>query len=505
MNPATPKQKRAITFLARKYPDTVLPLIQERGGQVEKLTLPQAREIMQIVEEKHPREDKRDEQKQQHEHQDRKDQEQQKLDDEDNEQDDKQKEQKMQRSGFRPGSKQEYIAQALRENDMDAVKTRKALQDKIGVVPALTFTQNVEGNRVPLPMGTPNDDSQAQTQHGRAIKTIFAVRRALLAGGEGGGQQKQQEQQQEQKQEKQQDKRSREATELLAWIRQTRKFCLDRAADGHPLDEIGLRPVEYGGKMLRAGIPLPAIKHAITMHYPPEARKALGVRDFDVKAFRPQDRKDGVHAALPYCLALASERIPIALVGPKGTGKTTLAMDLAAELGLPFGMVSMTAGTSPSAFNGRPRVADDGTEALVIALTSSDDEDHFDEGLKIAREAHNKGDTVMSLWVKIFGGGGVWLFDEMDAGEPNLVLGTNAALANGVFANPVTGQLVEQHPDFIPVAGMNTLGLGAGRDYTGRNKLDAATLDRWNSGRVQITLDERIEESLFWNIVNNEG
>ena len=42
---------------------------------------------------------------------------------------------------------------------------------------------------------------------------------------------------------------------------------------------------------------------------------------------------------------------------------------------------------------------------------------------------------------------------------------------------------------------MNTLGLGSGRDYNARNRLDAATLDRWNAGRVQITLDPRIEES----------
>jgi hypothetical protein len=72
-----------------------------------------------------------------------------------------------------------------------------------------------------------------------------------------------------------------------------------------------------------------------------------------------------------------------------------------------------------------------------------------------------------------------------------------------VFANPATGEIVERHPDFIPIAGMNTLGLGGGRDYKARNALDAATLDRWNAGRIQITLDPRIEESLFWAIINS--
>jgi hypothetical protein len=51
---------------------------------------------------------------------------------------------------------------------------------------------------------------------------------------------------------------------------------------------------------------------------------------------------------------------------------------------------------------------------------------------------------------------------------------------------------------------MNTLGLGAGRDYNSRNRLDAATLDRWNAGRVQITLDPRIEEHMFWSIINDK-
>jgi MoxR-like ATPase len=503
----TPQQKRYLLFAQRQKPEFIAKEIGRFGKSMDELSVKEATAILTAWEEYKKGEGGGEQKKKEEDQQDQQ-QDQQNEDQDDDEQDNRQEKQKMQRSGFRPGSKQEYIAQKLRENDLDSDKTRAAIKDEIGRVPQLTFTKNEGGERRPLPMGSMEDDSQQQTQFGRAIKTIFAVRRALLAGGEQGGGEKKQEHKQEQKQDK-----SREATDLLAWIRQTRKFCLDRAADGHPLDEIGLRPVEYGAKMLSAGIPVTAIKHAVTMHYPPEARRALGVRDYDVKGYKPDQRKEGVHAALPYVKALASQRIPIALVGPKGTGKTTLAIDLAEDMGLPFGMVSMTAGTSPSAFNGRPRVADDGTHGLIAALSNmsqieGDDKkaiEFADEALTLARDAAEKGDTVLSLWCKIFGGGGVWLFDEMDAGEPNLVLGTNAALANGVFANPVTGQLIEQHPDFIPVAGMNTLGLGAGRDYTGRNKLDAATLDRWNSGRVQITLDERIEESLFWNIINGKS
>jgi hypothetical protein len=504
---ASDRQKRAIRWMLRKHPDTVRPLIAERGGQIESLTRKQASEILTVVEEKHPKDggQKKDEQKKDGGDEQRNDGERELNDDE-------KFEQQKQKMGFRPGSKQEYIANALRANGMDAEATRKALLDKVGREPLL-FTQNRDGERIPLPMGTQDDGTQEATQHGRLIKTIFAVRRSLLAGGQKEGEKKHEHEHKDEKRD-----HNREATDLLAWLRQLREFCEKRKADGHPIDEIGMRPVEYGAAMLANGIPLRAIKHAITMHYPPEVRRSLGVTDYNVQDFRPSERKQGVHAALPYCLTVINSRdfdgyrMPLALVGPKGTGKTRLARDISDEMGVPFGMVSMTSGTSPSAFNGRPMVADDGTLALISALNAmaqfaeSDEKarEHAVEAYRLATERHEKGDTVMSQFVKCYGGGGVFLFDEMDAADENLLLGVNAALANNKFANPATGDIIEQHPDFIPIAGMNTLGLGAGRDYNSRNRLDAATLDRWNCGRVLITLDSRIEESMFWHIVNRK-
>lgn len=510
MREATDRQKRAIKVLVMKYPDTVKPILGDKS--IDSLMFEDARRIMDAVEAKHGDYKKRQQDEQQ-------------QDQQQNEQknDDKEHKDRMRREGFRPGSKQEVLANALRQNDLDPTKTLAAVADQIGKTPALTFTKNENQRRIPLPVGGLADDSQTETQFGRCLKTIYAVRRALINGGErghGGEKQKQEkEQQHEQKQENKEQRENREAVELLTWIRSVRKFCQDRAADGHPLDEIGLRPVEYGAKMLTAGIPLTAIKHALTMHYPSESRRALGVRDYDVQGFHTQEREEGIHAALPYCLALIEHRIPVALVGPKGTGKTTLARQIAEYLTkkwdreVPFGMVSMTSGTSPSAFNGRPMVADDGTQALIMALCGmaevADDqglaEQFATEALDIARQRAAKGDTVMSQFVRIYKFGGVFLFDEMDAADENLLLGVNSALANGFFANPATGEIIKQHKDFIAMAGMNTLGLGSGRDYTSRNRLDAATLDRWNAGRVQITLDSRIEEKMFWDIINGNN
>ena len=559
---ATDAQKRAIKFLSRKHPDTVLPLLAERGGVVDALSFKQAHEIMDIVGQKHPYKKREERQKddqweerkrKQQEQRDRERREREELEDrqeqereddrdllEDQQQDDErldeqeQEEQKMQdnrqdqkmkKQGFRKGSMQEYIANKLREHNLDVPATRAAIADDIGKIPQLTFRRNVDGARVPYPLGNINDDSQAQTQHGRAIKTLFSVKRILLQGGEGRDEKKRDQREHDKLEDKQQNEEqkkderdNRTAIELLAFIRSTRKYCEDKAADGKPLDEIGLRPVEYGAAMLSNSIPLVAIKHAMTMHFPPEARRALGVRDYDVLTF-PGKKIEGVHGALPYSMAVINSRdgdgyrIPLTFTGPKGTGKTRLARDISRLMDLPFGMASMTSATSPSTFNGRPMVADDGSQALIAALSAmaqyadSDEKaaEYAKQAYDLARVRHSKGDTVVSEFVRIYGGGGVFLFDELDAADENLLLGVNAAIANNVFFNPATGKKIDQHPDFIPVAAMNTLGLGSGRDYNARNRLDAATLDRWNMGRVQIKLDPRIEESMFWNIINRKA
>lgn len=356
-------------------------------------------------------------------------------------------------------TKQSVCAQALYEAGGDVPKAMRTLTPSIGRVKALTFQRNVNGTRVPI------TDHQGQQEALR--KQLLAVRDDVVkALAEGGGEQLLEEQQDEPKEQK----HKRKGQTVLERIREIRAWCKERAADGHPIDEIGMRPAENAAKMMRAGIPERGIFHAMTMHFPPEARRTLRIQDFDVTSFRQEDRKDGIHAALPYILALISERIPVALVGPKGTGKTTIARQISELLELPFGMVSMTSATSPSAFNGRPKIGGDGG-------------------------------VVQSQFEKIYTGGGIFLFDELDASDENLLLLVNAALANGQFANSATGQIVNMHEDFVPMAGMNTLGLGAGRDYNSRNKLDAATLDRWNMGRVKIDLDERIEESMFYGIL----
>lgn len=132
----------------------------------------------------------------------------------------------------------------------------------------------------------------------------------------------------------------------------------------------------------------------------------------------------------------------ILMVGPAGSGKTTIAEDLAAELQWPF------------YFNGPVQ--------SEYKLT----------GYKDAGGTYHA--TAFRL---AFENGGVYLFDEFDACAPQALVAFNTALSNGVFDFP--DRIVEKHPKCICIAAANTFGRGANRLYVGRNQLDAATLDRF--------------------------
>lgn len=149
------------------------------------------------------------------------------------------------------------------------------------------------------------------------------------------------------------------------------------------------------------------------------------------------------------------------LVGPAGTGKSTLARHAADAMGAAFYAMSCHA------------------QMTGAALTGYNDA---------------QGRYVSTDWRHAYVGdlgrpAGVYCLDEIDNGNPNILAALNSALANGHCSFADGGR--ERHPDFRMVATANTFGTGATAQYVGRNPLDLATKDRF--WIVEIDYDQAFE------------
>ncbi len=169
-------------------------------------------------------------------------------------------------------------------------------------------------------------------------------------------------------------------------------------------------------------------------------------------------------------LELAQQRKNILLVGPAGSGKTHTAELLATALDLPFSSQSCTAGVSESVFTG-------------WLLPTGD---------------NGKFTHVASSFLTAYENGGVFLLDEIDRSDPNVMVFLNQALANNKFFLPQRFDKPEvvKHPDFIAVAAGNTWGGGADTIYHSANALDGSTLDRFRMGTIDVDYSETVEQNL---------
>lgn len=165
------------------------------------------------------------------------------------------------------------------------------------------------------------------------------------------------------------------------------------------------------------------------------------------------------HKQLEQLINYASLRLSPLLVGMAGTGKTHAAEQVADALGMSFYAMSVGAQTSKS--------------DIIGYMDAS-------------------GNYVTSHFRQAYEFGGVFLMDEIDAGNSNVLIQINAALSNGYMSFP--DAMVRKHEDFIFIASANTFGNGANRQYVGRNQLDAATLDRF--AVIEWFIDDELESSL---------
>lgn len=171
---------------------------------------------------------------------------------------------------------------------------------------------------------------------------------------------------------------------------------------------------------------------------------------------------DSPHPDLKKILKFAALRSHVFLYGGAGTGKTTLAQQVAESLELDFYS----------------------TGAVM-------------QKYELLGFIDATGNYQTTEFRKAYENGGVFLFDEFDACMPAAIVAFNQALDNGLC--PFPDGMVKIHPDFVCIAAGNTIGTGANRQYIGRNPLDGASLDRFY--RIEIpyheTLERRIAENAF--------
>jgi hypothetical protein len=103
------------------------------------------------------------------------------------------------------------------------------------------------------------------------------------------------------------------------------------------------------------------------------------------------------------------------------------------------------------------------------------------------------GDFVPGFLYKPYKEGGLLVLDEIDTGDPGVIASANALLSNSHYLFP-NNETVTRHEKFYVLACANTKGMGAVAGYTARNKLDAATLDRF--AVIEMKYDEGLESAL---------
>ena len=168
---------------------------------------------------------------------------------------------------------------------------------------------------------------------------------------------------------------------------------------------------------------------------------------------------ESTHAAFEECLSVLMAGDNLFMVGPPGTGKTTLTKQLAKALGVERRFISCSPDMSTT---------------------------------RLAGYMHATGGYVGTGCRDAFETGKLFLLDEGDKGNPGILAWTHTALENGECEFPDT--IVERHESNYWCVAANTYGRGATTNYIGSNKMDDAFIDRFSF--VALDIDEKLEEEL---------
>jgi hypothetical protein len=365
---------------------------------------------------------------------------------------------------FKPGTKR-YMIASLHAAGLTAREAYSELRPKVQEqVKPWVFTTNTPSGRQPKPL----NEQYVELQH--EVNRVFAAIERM------GGVELQPEKPVEIPKDKPRKKGSTKDEEkrffvsewkrLRRWIAET-----SERTGALPLDSLdSMRPVQDARHLIDAGISAKTLIYSMCMHWPEASRVLAQIETADFTA-ESDELGTGFHKLTGYVKKLAEARRNVMLIGPAGTGKSHLARQVASLIrteahpeGLPYGETPMTPGATRGDLLGR----------------------------------HTISGFIPSQFVEIYSGGGVFNFEEMDAADPSMLIVVNNALASNHLFNSANGEVYEKHPDFIAVATANTFGLGSDSKYTGREKLDLATIDRFRMGRVLVSLDETLADHLMF-------
>lgn len=384
---------------------------------------------------------------------------------------------------WRSGSKRRLIAE-LAEAGKTKRETYSALRPMVEDQQApMIFSANVGGRRTPKPISL--QLVELKNEIGRVFALLGRAENASWESAETDPSDESSEEISEEEEEEEEeeeitpravgkDRVKSELAHFLSEVRRIRAMCERRAETGSSIDSISMRPAQAAAKLIPAGIPAAALLHSMTLHWSPEIRRNdAGVPDFDFTALSAEIMESreidptGKHELFGYVLTLAEERQPVMLIGPAGTGKSHLCRQVSDYLEIPYGETPMTPGATRGDLLGR--------------MTANPDEPF-----------------ILSQFAEVYSSGGVFNFEEIDAADPGMLLVLNNALAGSSLFNSANGQRYDRSENFVAMSTANTFGIGANREYTGREKLDAATIDRWRMGRVFLPLDETVEEGILY-------
>lgn len=158
------------------------------------------------------------------------------------------------------------------------------------------------------------------------------------------------------------------------------------------------------------------------------------------------------HHNFPKLVKLIASGQHTYLPGPPGTGKSHAAKQAADLLGWQFASLSLGP-TTP--------------ESRLMGGMDANGRFHEPPFVAAARFAQDNPES-----------GAAFCLDEMDNGHPGIIATLNSAMANGFFQAP-NGDLIQFGRNFVVIGAANTFGTGPTAEFSGRNRLDAATLDRF--------------------------